>query len=223
MTGLWIALSGLAFVWAISSQEWKVLLRSEVISSVFGGVIALGFAWNMKAVLPGMSAEALVGLSFQFFGASLLVAMYGLRPAIVMLAVVTSIVALVSGWALEEAFRQYLILGVLPAFVAAGSMRCISRYLPKHLFIFILGHGYVSGVVSVIIPGVVMFSLHQMLIPASTGLSMDVVDWLVTLIILSFTEGSLSGMMLAIFVVYKPHWVPRFSDQEYLRQASTAP
>jgi uncharacterized membrane protein len=46
---------------------------------------------------------------------------------------------------------------------------------------------------------------------------MDLVDWFVTLVVLSFTEGSLSGMLLAVFVIYKPNWVPRFSDQEYLK------
>jgi len=48
-------------------------------------------------------------------------------------------------------------------------------------------------------------------------LSMNMTDWLVTLIILSFTEGSLSGMLLAVFVIYRPNWAPRFNDQTYLK------
>ena len=95
MTGLSLALSGLILFWAFSKDHWKVLIRPEVLNSVLGGIVALGLAWNIRAHLPGMAEEALVGLSFQFFGASLLVAMYGLRPAIVMLAGVTTIVALV--------------------------------------------------------------------------------------------------------------------------------
>ena len=77
MTGIYLAIAGLALVWAIQGAAWRVLVRKEVLSSVLGGIFVLGIAWNVKAVLPGMSAEALVGLSFQFFGAALLVAMYG--------------------------------------------------------------------------------------------------------------------------------------------------
>ena len=62
---------------------------------------------------------------------------------------------------------------------------------------------------------------HQAFWPPEMGLSMDLVDWFVTLVILSFTEGSLSGMLLAVFVIYRPDWVPRFSDQEYLKDQST--
>jgi uncharacterized membrane protein len=219
MTTFYLTLSSLILLWAIWSGSWKVLFKSTVIYSVLGGIVALGFAWNMKAVMNGMAAEALVGLSFQFFGASLLVAMYGLRPAVVMLAIVTLIVSLVSGWSLDYALRQYLVLGVLPAFVACGVMRLICGCLPKHLFIFILGHGYVSGVISVIVPAILLFSLNQLTVTQQMGLSMDMVDWFITLVILSFTEGSISGMLLAVFVIYKPEWVPRFSDQEYLKSS----
>ena len=221
MTGLSLVLSGLILFWAFSKNHWKVLIRPEVLNSVLGGIVALGLAWNIRAHLPGMAEEALVGLSFQFFGASLLVAMYGLRPAIVMLAGVTTIVALVSGWTLDHALRQFLVLGVMPAMCACGVMRIIGGCLPKHLFIFIFGHGYVAGVLSVILPAAALMIWHQTFWPASMGLSMDIIDWFVALLILSFTEGSLSGMLLAVFVIYKPHWVPRFSDQEYLKSQTT--
>ena len=112
-------------------------------------------------------------------------------------------------------------LGVLPAMCACGVMRLIGGCLPKHLFVFIFGHGYVAGVLSVIVPAVCLMIWHQAFWPPEMGLSMDLVDWFVTLVILSFTEGSLSGMLLAVFVIYRPDWVPRFSDQEYLKDQST--
>lgn len=216
MTGIYLAIAGLALVWSIRGSAWRVLFKKELINSVIGGIFVLGIAWNVKAVLPGMSAEALVGLSFQFFGAALLVAMYGLKPAILMLGVVTVIVALVSGWTLEAALRQYIVLGLMPALVAQSVNHLIQRFLPQHMFIFILGRGYVAGVMSVIIPALFLFTTHQAFSPQELGLSNDIVDWVVTLVILSFTEGSLTGMVLAVFVVYKPHWVLCLNDKEYL-------
>lgn len=220
MTGVYLALSGLVLIWAFWGTHWRVLLKPSVFPSVLGGILALGLAWNVKANMSGMAAEALVGLSFQFFGASLLVAMYGLRPALVMLAFVTSLVGLISSWELDQALKQFFILGVLPAITACGAMRLITKFFPNHLFIFILGHGYVAGVLSMIVPGILLMVVQQAVLPAVAGLSMDMTDWLVTLIILSFTEGSLSGMLLAVFVIYRPHWVPRFNDQTYLKIAS---
>ena len=217
LTGIYLAISGLVLLWAFRGGYWKVLIKPSVINSVLGGIVALGLAWNVKASLPGMAAEALVGLSFQFFGASLLVAMYGVRPAIVMLAGVTTIISLISSWTLEDALRQFLVLGAFPAITACLVIRLINRFLPKHLFIFILGHGYVAGVMSIIIPSLVLMLWHQAFAAQVWGLSMDIVDWFVTLVILSFTEGSLSGMLLAVFVIYRPHWVPAFSDAEYLK------
>jgi uncharacterized membrane protein len=216
LTGIYLTISSLVLLWALSGGCWKVLLKPSVRFSVLGGLLVLGLAWNVKASLPGMAAEALVGLSFQFFGASLLVAMYGLRPAIVMLAGVTTMVALISSWTLFDALKQFLLLGVLPGFAACLVMRLISHFLPKHLFIFILGHGYVAGVLSIIVPSVLLMFWHQSFSAASWGLSMDMVDWFVTLVILSFTEGSLSGMLLAVFVIYRPNWVPSFRDSDYL-------
>ena len=220
MTAVYLMLSGLVLVWALWGSHWRILLRPSVLPSVLGGIVALGLAWNIKANMSGMAAETLVGLSFQFFGASLLVAMYGTRPAIVMLAFVTTLVAVVSSWGLDQALKQFFILGVFPAFIAGTVIRFISRYFPKHLFIFILGHGYVAGVLSVIVPGVLLMLVQQAMLPAVAGLSMDMADWLVTLIILSFTEGSLTGMLLAVFVIYRPRWVPQFDDQMYLKTSS---
>ena len=217
MTGVYLVLSGLVLGWALSGAHWRILFKPTVLPSVVGGVLALGLAWNIKANMSGMAAETLVGLSFQFFGASLLVAMYGVRPAIVMLAFVTALVALVSSWGIDQALKQFFILGVLPAITACGAMQIISKFFPKHLFVFILGHGYVAGVLSVIVPGVILMVAQQTMLPTVAGLSMDMTDWLVTLIILSFTEGSLSGMLLAVFVIYRPNWVPRFDDQAYLK------
>jgi uncharacterized membrane protein len=223
LTGIYLAISSVVLLWAFRGGYWKVLIKPSVVNSVLGGIVALGLAWNVKASLPGMAAEALVGLSFQFFGASLLVAMYGVRPAIVMLAGVTTIISFISSWTLEDSLRQFLVLGAFPAITACMVIRLINRFLPKHLFIFILGHGYVAGVISIIIPSLLLMLWHQAFAANTWGLSMDLVDWFVTLVILSFTEGSLSGMLLAVFVIYRPHWVPAFSDAEYLKDQTGKP
>lgn len=34
--------------------------------------------------------------------------------------------------------------------------------------------------------------------------------------LLSWSEAFTTGLMLAIFVVYKPHWVATFDDRRYL-------
>jgi uncharacterized membrane protein len=44
------------------------------------------------------------------------------------------------------------------------------------------------------------------------------VGWIMALIVLSFSEGSMSGMLLAIFLIYRPAWVPTYDESFYLDQ-----
>ena len=43
-------------------------------------------------------------------------------------------------------------------------------------------------------------------------------DVLTGLLVLAFGEAFLSGMLVAVFVVYRPQWVLTFLDEDYLRR-----
>ncbi|WP_354684875.1 hypothetical protein [Cupriavidus necator] len=49
------------------------------------------------------------------------------------------------------------------------------------------------------------------------GLPLSVADTLAATVILAFGEAFLTGMLVAVFVVYRPQWVVTFRDEEYLK------
>ena len=92
--------------------------------------------------------------------------------------------------------------------------RQIQKYIPKHLFVLILGNGYVAAFLSVILSGATL--LIGEIIFTNSGAHIDLEGWLLGLIIIAFMEGSLSGMLLAIFLIFKPNWVSTYNEAAYM-------
>lgn len=182
-----------------------------IILSIFGLIIA----WNFRAFMSKSSAEAMVGLSFHFFGASLLVVMFGLWEAIALLFITSLFAVLLVTADIQETATHFLQVGVLPAFISACIISIINRNLPKHLFVFILGRGYVAGLASTLISGLLIATYYAFTNDTPFG-GKDPAGWFVGLLVLSFTEGSLSGMLIAIFTIYKPQWVSTYSSKSYM-------
>ena len=63
----------------------KTLIDNNQLPLIILTILGLIIAWNFRAFMSKSSAEAMVGLSFHFFGASLLVVMFGLWEAIALL------------------------------------------------------------------------------------------------------------------------------------------
>lgn len=116
---------------------------------------------------------------------------------------------------LVEATRHYLLVGVIPAIFSSVVIKIVQRNFPKHLFVLIIGNGYLAAFLSTFATGLVIYLLQQILNINSLGTN-DPLGWFLGLLILSFMEGSLSGMMLAILLVYRPQWVSTYQEDEYM-------
>ena len=103
---------------------------------------------------------------------------------------------------------------VLPTIFAYLTIQIIQKYIPKHLFVLILGNGYVAAFMSVILSG--SFLLIARILLGDTATSLDFEGWLLGLIIIAFMEGSLSGMLLAIFLIFRPNWVSTYNEEAYM-------
>ena len=115
---------------------------------------------------------------------------------------------------LVEAAQHYLMVCVLPTFFAYVIIQLIQKYIPKHLFVLILGNGYVAAFISVILSGLVLLIIR--ILNADSTAQIDLEGWLLGLIIIAFMEGSLSGMLLAIFLIFRPNWVSTYDETTYM-------
>ncbi|WP_231968550.1 hypothetical protein [Polynucleobacter necessarius] len=103
---------------------------------------------------------------------------------------------------------------VLPTVFAYLTIKLIQKYVPKHLLVLILGNGYVAAFLSVILSGTLLLILKTVF--GDDANHIDIEGWTLGLIIIAFMEGSLSGMLLAIFLIYRPNWVSTYNEEAYM-------
>ena len=115
----WIVIAVAVALVALYKSPIRLFLQSPLNYLRAPAVLLLALAWNLRAHLPSAATEGWIDLSFHFFGSSLLVAMFGLWPALVILFLVSlaGIYAL-TGNAVETA-THYIFVGILPAIVAS--------------------------------------------------------------------------------------------------------
>jgi uncharacterized membrane protein len=100
--------------------------------------------------------------------------------------------------------------GVLPATLALGLGAGIRRVVGPHLFVYVLGRGFLGAAVCLFAAS----ALLQWLGPAQPGLDKTlslVAHWLT-----AWGDAFVTGMLTAIFVAFKPTWLATWSDTLYL-------
>jgi uncharacterized membrane protein len=211
----WILSACAIFLLGVFKSRHGVLLQPRLRNLFLACILLLALAWNVRAYLPNSNIDHFIDLSFHFFGASLLVALFGFWSAITLLFIVALVGVFSLSGDLVESTRHYVLVSVIPALFAYGVIKAVNQFLPKHLFILILGNGYLAAFISTFATGVLIYGLQQILNITSFGTS-DPLGWFLGLLILSFMEGSLSGMLLAILLVYRPQWVSTYQEDRYM-------
>jgi uncharacterized membrane protein len=213
---LLVSLTGL--IWALWQRPWHLLRRNHLQHAWLGAMVLLALLWTVRASLAG-------GLVIQLMGATLMVTLFGLPLALLSLFVVNvgSLLGLEyfagHGWAQFDWARlwgRYVWLALVPAVISTGLQDAIRRLLPHHPFVFILGNGYFTAGLAALGASATEALWRQWTAPRLPLLTPT--DEIAAAVILAFGEAFLTGMLVAIFVVYKPQWVVTFSDEEYLRR-----
>ncbi len=201
---VWLPLFALCLLRA----DWRRLRDSEQLNVWLGMVVVLTLIWSMKAgVKPG--------LGFHLLGATIFTLSFGPLLAFVGLSIVLAGVTLNdTGSGFAFAVNSLLLAGV-----SVGFSQCLfkvfSRIFPKHFFVYIFVQGFLGAALSIIATGFVI-SIFMVIA--------DIYEWEYLMgdyfpyfLLLGFSEAWLSGMVMTIFVIYRPNWVLTFNDSCYLR------
>lgn len=142
-------------------------------------------------------------------GASLLVLLAGWPLSVLALAAAAA--ASVAGGLLPAAvaLQRLLWLGLVPATLALAVGALVRRWLPRHLFVYIFARGFFGTLLAASAAGAPV--LWQ---PAAAGLSAD--DLLLGRWLTAWGEAIVTGMLVSIFVAFRPHWLATYSDALYL-------
>lgn len=188
---------------ALAFRPFSVLRENALRAPWFAVLVIMPLVWSTPHVLPG-------GPSLQFSGACLLVLMFGWPLAVWTMLLIAAISAWLAGASPTEGIELAAWHGAAPATFALAIGIAIRRWLPLHLFVYILGRAFFGTALAAMAAGALTTFVRPL--PAGTDVSTLLIGhWL-----MAWGEAVLTGMLTAIFVAFRPEWLLTWSDQRYL-------
>jgi uncharacterized membrane protein len=143
-------------------------------------------------------------------GVCLLVLLMGWPLAMLALVPVALLTAGMAGLDAADALHRAVWLGVVPGTVALLIGLGLRRWLPHHLFVYILGRGFFATAIATAAAGALSSWIHTM----PGGLAED--DLMLGRWLAAWGDAWLCGMITAIFVAFRPQWLATYTDRLYL-------
>lgn len=205
----WLAwiLWSIFFVRAVLCAPWRRLQDTEQLNVWLGMVVLLVLIWSLDAgVRPGLGMHLL--------GATVFTLSFGPHLAFIGLSLVVAGVALNGAAGLLVFAINALLTAGVGVVLSQSLYRLFLGIFPRHLFVYIFINGFLAAALSIVGVGLAITGV--------LGLA-GVYSWeylggeyLPYFLLLGFAEASLSGMVMTVFVVYRPQWVMTFDDSRYL-------
>ena len=194
---------------AASCAPWKKLFNNQESQHVFlGAVVILLTIWGIKA---GISP----GLGFHHLGATVFTLMFGWPLAIVglTLTMIASLLLQASDW--TSLGINGMISVVIPIFTSYSILRISQKWLPDNFFIYIFICAFFGAGIAIAISRISAIALLSMIHAYPDEQLVE--ESLQYLPMFMFPEAFVTGMLITIFVVYRPDWVSTFDDERYIR------
>lgn len=177
----------------------------------------IGMALFFVMLLWMMNASVKTGVIYHLLGATLLTLTLGAIWAMWVLAIACVIYAYVfSGssdvWAVGLTFCTM----VLPSVgLTVLCLKLARKWLPAHIFVFILGNGFLTAALSFIFSAMII-ALALFFVEAYPA-DFLFKEVLPVYFLMSWGEAFLTGLLTAILVCFAPQYVYEFSDEVYLK------
>jgi uncharacterized membrane protein len=195
-------------LYAASKTPFKKFLEDVSGQHVyFGAMVMLFLLWGVKA---GISP----GLGFHHLGATLFTLMFGWPLAIFGLSIIMLASVLLQHNELISLGANGVLSIIIPVMVSYGMLRLSQRFLPDNFFIYIFIAAFFGAGIAVAasrLASIVLLSLID-----AYPLAKLIEESLLYTPMFMFPEMFVTGMLISIFVVYRPDWVATFDDERYI-------
>lgn len=191
---------------AVATRPWR-MLQGPLLTPTLAALALLPWGWMLPQWLPP-------ALPLTWSGACLLALSLGWPLSVLVLSGVALQVWAFGGWEAEAVFTLWLWLGVLPATLTMLLGAAMRRWLPDHVFIYILGRGFLGTVLCMFVAG----WLHEVAYHSLGNIGMH--DAVLARWLMAWGDGFMTGGAVAIAVAFFPQWLATWSDQRYLRHPS---
>jgi uncharacterized membrane protein len=166
--------------------------------------------WAALPALWGVDGVTGQSLAQPISGASLLTLMAGWPLAVLAMGPAAALTGWLAGLPPELALQRGVWLGIVPATLALAFGAALRRWLPHHLFVYILGRGFFATWLAGAVAATGQMLLHQG--PASLHQG----DLLLARVLTASGDAFITGMLVSIFVAFRPHWLATYADRIYL-------
>ena len=184
-------------------RPWSTLRQVSLRSPWLAALALLPWLWGLQRWVPG-------GLDLQLSGACLLVLAFGWPLAVLTLLPIAALGGWIAGASALHTLTAAAWNGIVPATLALAIGIAMRRWLPRHLFVYILGRGFLATAIAVAAAG----SLQAVWQPLPRGV--EIATLLTGRWLIAWSEAFMTGMLTAIFVAFRPEWLFTYSDRRYL-------
>ena len=174
----------------------------------FGAMVMLFLLWGVKA---GVSP----GLGFHHLGATLFTLMFGWPLAIIGLSIIMLASVLLQHNELVSLGANGVLSIIIPVMISYGVLKLSQRLLPDNFFIYIFVVAFFGAGIAVAASRLV--SIVLLALVDAYPLAKLIEESLLYTPLFMFPEMFVTGMLVSIFVVYKPGWVVTFDDERYIK------
>jgi uncharacterized membrane protein len=202
----WLLLAPFVLL-ALRAVRPRFLPESGQQHAWLAGLVCIAFLWTLQVEFDN-------GVGIGMLGAGLYVLLFGTARGILGL-----LLALVLHHGLTDGpwfalGATGLLYAVLPALLTSGLQRGLARWLPKNLFIFIIGNGLFVTLAATAITStaVLLCSLAIAATPSAEPLA----DYIGYALLLAWGEALVSGMIFSALVIFTPGIVRTYRQDTYL-------
>lgn len=192
---------------ALWLRPWR-MLGGALLTPFLAGLVLLPWFWMLPQLLPHSLVAG--GISVQLSGACLMTLLLGWPLAVVLLGSVAGTVWVLGSLPVEAWLSQAVWLGFVPATLMLALGAALRRWLPAQVFVYILGRAFLGTAACLFLAGV----LYELTYHLVGGVGVEqalVARWL-----MAWGDAFLTGMLVAIFVAFRPEWLATWSDRRYL-------
>jgi uncharacterized membrane protein len=197
------ALTVLAVAVALALRPWRALPAGGPPWPWLGWAVVMPLWW-------GLDAYGGMPLAQPLSGAALLMLMAGWPLAVLLMLPVAAGTMVLGGLDAAQGMHRLVWLGLVPATLAMLLGAMVRRWLPNHLFVYILGRGFFATGLSGMAVAFALLSLQG----PPAGLTGS--DWLIARGLTAWGDAFIAGMIAAIFVAFRPQWLATYTDRLYL-------
>lgn len=167
--------------------------------------------WALLPLLWSLDSTTASPLLQPLSGVCILLLMLGWPLTVLTLLPVALVMALLSGLEGAGVLHRVVWLGLVPATLALALGAAVRRWLPRHLFVYILGRGFFATAIALTLSGALAAWLFG--VPASVPAE----DVMLARLLSAFGDAFITGMLTAIFVAFRPQWLATYADHLYLK------